>query len=248
MGLGAFFAVCALVAWLSVLADFGLEHWLADERWDLVALRLVPLAVLGLIAGRALERRSRPFLASPAFFGGAFLLLLALELLALDGRAFGYLGVSLSPLVPREAESPTLLDTVAAMTLVGIGAYAAAVAASRSRSSLARRTSSLLLVIVPFLILEPLAYLDATGEYPEPWLWVYLILALGVACLSWRRQLRSFFYAGLANTGSALFLIADRYEWFDAPAWALAVIGAGLGALGAGALLEASSRRRRSIR
>ena len=62
--------------------------------------------------------------------------------------------------------------------------------------------------------------------------------------LSQRRQRRSFYYAGLLNLGIALYLIASHREWFERPAWAVAVIAAGLAALVAGFTLDRAERRR----
>lgn len=49
--------------------------------------------------------------------------------------------------------------------------------------------------------------------------------------------------AGLINSGVALYLIAARNEWFDRPAWAIAIVIAGLAALVAGFLLDKRRRR-----
>jgi hypothetical protein len=63
--------------------------------------------------------------------------------------------------------------------------------------------------------------------------------------LSERRQRRSFYYAGLLNLGGALYFIAFHRHWFERPAWAVAVIGAGLLALLAGFALDRAARLRR---
>jgi hypothetical protein len=46
------------------------------------------------------------------------------------------------------------------------------------------------------------------------------------------------------NLANALFLIAYHREWFDQPAWAVALIAAGLVALGAGLMLDRRARQR----
>jgi hypothetical protein len=48
--------------------------------------------------------------------------------------------------------------------------------------------------------------------------WIYLGLALAVTLLSERRQRKSFYYAGLLNTGAALFFIAAHRHWLTRPA------------------------------
>jgi hypothetical protein len=89
-----------------------------------------------------------------------------------------------------------------------------------------------------------LAHLVQTGEYSLRIDWLYLLLAVGIALLSRRRQRRSFYFAGLLNGGIALFLIADHREWFDQPRWAMAVVASGLATLLAGYLVD----RRRRVR
>jgi hypothetical protein len=44
--------------------------------------------------------------------------------------------------------------------------------------------------------------------------------------------------------GAALYLVADHREWFGRPAWAIALNGVGLAALGAGLTLDRPERRK----
>ena len=101
-----------------------------------------------------------------------------------------------------------------------------------------------LFAVSPFAVLQPIAYLARTAEYSPRWDWIYLALALGVALLSERRQRKSFYYAGLLNTGGALYLIAAHRHWFDRPGWGIALISTGLIALLAGFVLDRRSRAR----
>jgi peptidoglycan/LPS O-acetylase OafA/YrhL len=101
----------------------------------------------------------------------------------------------------------------------------------------------LLFTISPFAILEPLAYLNNTPEYSHVFNWIYLGLALTMALVSHQRQRKSFYYAGLINTGGALWLIATHYEWFDKPAWAIVLVVIGLVGLVIGLGLDARERR-----
>jgi hypothetical protein len=96
----------------------------------------------------------------------------------------------------------------------------------------------------PFATLEPLAYLARVGEYSRGFDWGYLLLALSIAFASRYRQRRSFFYAGITNTGLALFTLTEHYEWFDRPDWGAVVVLAGVTALFAGLVLERRSRQR----
>jgi len=77
-------------------------------------------------------------------------------------------------------------------------------------------------------------------------LWLYLLLALAISFLSYYRQRKSFYYAGLLNTGTSLWFITEEYEWFDRPAWAVAVVVIGLAVLVAGFGLAARERQRRA--
>jgi hypothetical protein len=173
---------------------------------------------------------------------------LVLELLALNGRAFAHLGVTLTPLSPQQVRDPHLLDTVTAMSANGVLIYLVGVLLERHGTALLQTPARLLCALAPFATLEPLAYLGETGEYSRRFDWSYLTLAVGFAFLARPRQRHSFYYAGLLNTGAALLLITQHYEWHDRPAWAIAVLGVGVLALAAGSLLDWSDRRRRMRR
>jgi hypothetical protein len=129
------------------------------------------------------------------------------------------------------------------MTVNGALFYAAASLLSRTGSPHAGPAAQFLYMIAPFALLHPLGFLVRTGEYSPRFDWLYAACALGVMLLSERRQRRSFYYAGLLNLGIALFLVALHREWFDRPAWALAVIVVGILTLGAGFLLDRRARR-----
>ena len=96
----------------------------------------------------------------------------------------------------------------------------------------------LLLVIAPFSMLEPVAAIAERQEYHTNFNWIYLVLAIGIALLSHRRQRKSFYYAGVINSVFALYLIADRYEWFDDPLWSVTLVVIGLVVLVTGFLLD----------
>jgi hypothetical protein len=106
--------------------------------------------------------------------------------------------------------------------------------------------TGLLFAVSPFALLQPLGYLVRKGQYSLRYDWIYLALALVVTLLSERRQRKSFYYAGLLNTGAALYYIADHRHWFDWPSWGIGLIALGLAALVAGFMLDRQSRARRS--
>jgi hypothetical protein len=164
------------------------------------------------------------------------------DLLAIDGRMFHYLGLSLKNLQPADVSSPTLLDTMAALTLNGLSFYAVASIVARGGTDVMTPAAQLLFLVAPFSMLEPLAYLCETGEYSFRIDWLYLAFALGIALLSRQRQRKSFYYAGLVNTGFALYLIAHHRQWFDNVGWAAAIVAAGLLALLAGFVFDARRR------
>jgi apolipoprotein N-acyltransferase len=95
-------------------------------------------------------------------------------------------------------------------------------------------------------VLQPIGWLVRTGEYSRRIDWGYLIVAVAVALLSERRQRKSFYYAGLLNTGAALYWIAYHRHWFDRPAWGAILILIGLAALAAGFLLDRAAARKRA--
>jgi serine/threonine protein kinase len=241
--LSTVFAAMAFVLATSITADFGLRWWIDNRRWDLLALYFAPLVVVYGALGGAAERFGRPWLGRPLYRAAALLFIALLELLALDGRMFHYLGFSLQPWQSSNVSDPTLLDTIAAMTLNGLVFYSAAAILARRGSALMSGAAGVLFAISPFALLQPLAYLVRAGEYSLRYDWIYLALAVVVAVLSEQRQRKSFYYAGVLNTGAALVLIADHRDWFDRPLWGISLIWAGLAALTIGFILDRWSRR-----
>jgi serine/threonine protein kinase len=245
MALSTVFAVLAFVLGLSIAADFGLRSWVEQQRWDLLALYLSPLVAVYAALGAAAERLGRGWLSRPLYRGAALLLMVLMELLALNGRMFDYLGISLQAWQAGSVSDPHLLDTVAAMTLNGLAFYAIAAVSRKRGTELMGGAAGVLFAVSPFAVLQPLAYLVRTAEYSLRYDWIYLGLALSVTLLSERRQRKSFYYAGLLNTGAALYLIAEHRHWFDRPSWGVALIIAGLLALAAGFVLDRQTRRQR---
>jgi serine/threonine protein kinase len=233
---------------LAVLSDFGLRSWLVDGRWDLLAVHAFPLVIFYAGLGIYAEREHRPWFARPAYVAGAVLIVAVMELLALNGRTFYYLGVSLQSMQSADVSDRRLIDTLAAMTLNGVGFYALAAALDRHGTELRATATRLLFTLSPFAILQPLGYLVRTAEYSPRYDWIYLGLALLIALVSQKRQRRAFYYAGVLNTGAALYLIADHRDWFNRPLWAMAVIVSGLLALGVGFVLDRRERERRGVR
>jgi hypothetical protein len=231
---------------LSLLSDAGLRSWLEDGRWDLLALHAAPLVAVYAGVGVVSERRDRSWFARPAYIAGAVLLVIVLELLALDGRMFHHLGISLQSVQASSVTNPSLIDTLAAMTLNGAALYACAAALDRHGTPLQAAAARLLFTISPFAMLQPLGYLVRTAEYSPRYDWIYLTLAVAIAVLSQTRQRRAFYYAGVLNTGAALYLIASHRGWFDRPLWAVAVILSGLAALALGFVLDRRERDRRA--
>jgi hypothetical protein len=244
VALSSGFTFLLSIAHITLLADRGLKTWLEDGRWDLLSFHLIPLLLLAAALGAWSERRARPWLAEPLYVAGAVAYVLVLELLALNGKALSYLGVTLAAADVSDVKDPVLLDTVAAMTANGLLVYLAAWLLERHGTRLQRGIASLLYTISPFAILEPLAYLDHTGDYSRRFDWMYLALALTVAFASRFRQRRSFYYAGLINTAVALSLLTDHYHWKDRPGWTAAVVTAGVILLAIGLGLEHAQRAR----
>jgi serine/threonine protein kinase len=240
--LSTVFTALAVLFGVSVLADFGLRDWFDAGRWDLLAIYAFPVVGALALLGTFAERRERPWLAHPLYAACALLMILVLELLALDGRAFQYLGFSLHPFQSISVSDPLLLDTIAAMTINGLLFYLLADVLQRRGSEVMRIAARILFAISPFALLQPLGYLVRSGDYSLRYDWIYLACAIAIVLLSEKRQRRAFFYAGILNTGAALVLIADHRSWFDDPAWSVAVIGAGLLALAAGFLLSRTAR------
>jgi hypothetical protein len=241
--LSTVFAVLLFLFGVATAADFGLRQAIEDARFDRVAMLLLPVVLADAGLGFAAERTGRPWFSRPLYLGGAALFVVLLELLALDGRAFAHLGVSLAPWQSGDVSDPRLLDTIAAMTLNGALFYAAASLLTRYGTDQSAAAARLLFTIAPFALLHPLGYLVRTGEYALRIDWIYAACALVIMVLSERRQRRSFYYAGLLNLGVALILIAQHRDWFERPAWAVSLVVAGLAALAAGFVMDRAARR-----
>ena len=246
VALSTVFSTLTFIFGLSIAADFGLRGWLEDGRWDLLALHLSPLIALFVGLGAVSERARRIALSRPLYRGAALLLVVLLELLALDGRELHYLGLSLQALQPAKPNHPLLLDTVAAMTLNGLVFYTVAAAVRSRGTEVMSGAGGLLFAISPFAVLQPLAYLVRTGEYSLRCDWIYLAAALTVALLSERRQRKSFYYAGLLNTAGGLYFVADHRHWFDRAEWGTVLIAIGLAVLAIGFALDRRARRSRT--
>ena len=245
--LSTVFTVLAFIFTLAVISDFGLRAAIVGHRWDRLAVRLFPLVVAYALGGASAEQTRRSWFSRPLYFGSAALFVCVLELFALDGRALRQLGgFSLAPWQSPTVTSPTLLDTVAVMTLNGAIFYAIGDRLVRFGSQQSQAAAQLLFALSPFALLHPLGYLVRTNEYSLRADWLYAACATAIMLLSQRRQRRSFYYAGMLNLGIALFLIASHREWFERPGWAIAVIAAGLIALAAGFVLDRAERLRRS--
>ena len=227
---------------LTLMTDAGLGTWLRAGEWDKLSLRLFYLVpIYGLIAWLA-QRQDRGWIARPNFIAGAIMLVLALDLLAVKGQMFNRLGIR--TLDPDHLDD-VVLPTVLALSLNGALFYVVAANLVGRAWSYVEPAAHFLFVIAPYSILEPLAYLSSNGSYSERYTWLYLILAIVIALLSQFRQRKSFYYAGIINTGLALYFIALRRGWYDKPAWSITLVLAGLGGLAIGFWFDA---RRRKIR
>jgi hypothetical protein len=228
---------------IAVMADFGLIHWLDNEQYDRLSFRLWPLVLVYGLGAYLLERRDRSWFARPGFVAGALTMVVALDLLALNGAMFDHFGIGMGALQPTDVEDPDLLPTLTALALNGVIFYAAAAVLEKYGTAAMTPATQFLFVIAPFSMLEPLAYLSRTGIYFERFDWTYLALAVGIAIISHQRQRKSFYYAGLINAGIALVLIAIRYEWLDDLSWGVSIVAIGLATLVAGFLIDARRRR-----
>ncbi len=231
---GALSAVSAVLMFLlalAVVADFGLRDLLEQQQFHRLAIRLAAMIPIYGIAGIALERSGRPWFARPCYVAAALVSVAVLDFLALDGKLLQHLGLSLQPLQPAGVSSPVLIDTLTALTVNGVIFYSVGTLVERRGTPLMTTAAQALFVIAPFSMLEPLAYLSERAEYQRVFDWAYLGLAVAIALLSHTRQRKSFYYAGVVNSGVALYLIAVRNEWFDQPAWATALVAAGIAAL-----------------
>jgi hypothetical protein len=239
MALSTVFTFLMFLFSLAVLSDFGLKSWFENRQADYFALHLAPLVVTYAALGRFSEKKAQPWLASALYVGAALTLVVVLDFLAVKGQTLHYVGMHLEPLT---SESHPTLDATAAFVMNGILFYLIASAVERLGSEQTATSQSLLFAITPFSILEPLAYLSGTKDYSATFNWVYLGMAVTIALLSHARQRRSFYYAGVLNSGSALLLIAARYEWYDDPYWGTVIVILGLGTLILGYLLDSKQR------
>jgi serine/threonine protein kinase len=243
IALSTVLAVLVFFLAMAIVADFGLRAWIDNAQWDRLALHLLPLVAVYAALGIASEKMRREWVSRPAYTSAALTMVAALELLALDGRALAYLGVTFKPLQGPDVSNPLLLDTIVAMTINGVLFYAVAALLDRRQSEPVRTAARLLFAIAPFALLKPLGYLVGKQEYSPRIDWFYALSACAIILLSQPRQRRSFYYAGLLNLGIALYLIAARRQWLDDAPWAIAIVAAGLAALIGGLLLYRRERK-----
>ncbi len=165
-----------LLLWpVSVLSDLGLRSWLEDGRWDLLALNALPLVAVYAGLGSADGARAAAVVREAGLCGRR----------AAAHRRAGAAGARrpdlslprvLAPVdaIARASPIRLLLDTLAAMTLNGIGFYALASALDRHGTELQATAARLLFTLSPFAILQPLGYLVRTAEYSPRYDWIYL--------------------------------------------------------------------------
>jgi serine/threonine protein kinase len=230
---------------LALMADFGLGSWIANQEFDRLSMRLFILIPIYGLMGWLAQRRDHGWFARPSFVAGALMLVVALDLLAANGRMFERFGISVAPLQPANVLTEAVLPTVLALSLNGAIFYIVAAVLSRRTWTYLDGAAQLLFVIAPFSILEPLAYLGGLHAYKPHFDWLYLTLAVAIAIMSHFRQRKSFYYAGLINTGLALYLIAGRYGWDEKRPWSIALVLIGLAGLLTGFWFDT---RRRKVR
>jgi hypothetical protein len=247
IALSTVFTVLVFLMALAILSDFGLRSWIVDEprRLDLLALHLAPLVIFYAALGVVSERGKWPWFGRPLYLAAALTFVLVLELVAQEGKAFEHLGIQAKRIWGTGVADPTLLDTLLAMALNGVVMYFAALAVERHGSDVMMRASGLLFTLSPFAALKPLGYLCMTGSYWSKLNWISLVLSVGSCLLAHQRQRRSFYYAGVINTGWALWVIAARNNWYDKDRWAIALVVSGLVALMTGFGIDRWERFRR---
>jgi hypothetical protein len=179
---------------ISVLADFGLRDWLDSTRFDLLALHLARIVAVYGGAGWWLERSGRSWFAAPAFVAAGIMLVLVLDLWAIDGKLLHYLGPEHAAPAAANRRGIRCCSTCSRHWPSAECFFYAIAAAFERRGSAAMSTAVLLLfTIAPFSILEPLAYLSRSAVYNQRFDWLYLGLAVGIALISYRRQRKSFY-------------------------------------------------------
>lgn len=226
VALASLAVAAALSLYLSLLLGFGLKSWWLAGDYHRLALHLIPFWLALVAHGRIQESSGRSFWAKPCYLTATGLLVVVLELLALNGKVLAFLG--LESRESGEVFDPIVFDTVLTMVCNGVFIYAIARVLARSVSPLMRQQGSLLYQLSPFLILEPLAYLVSLDVYGELYHWLYLALALGVLWLSGILQRRGFYYAGLLNSLLALGWITHHYRWLEQRFWPFLLGIAGL--------------------
>jgi serine/threonine protein kinase len=245
MTLSAYANMFAFVLYISLVTEFGLARWLAEDRLDRFGVSLLPFVALLAVSAWQLSRRGRGWYARPTYVAAAVVMILALEMTALDGRAFTAIGISIEPLLWNGEGDAVFLATTLAMAIFGLFFYVVGRLIDRLPDSALRPSAWLVATIAPFSILQPVGAIALSGDYPRRFSWIYLFLALAIAFLSRLHQRKAFYYAGLFNTALALLFITDQYGWWDRPHWALVVLAAGFVVLIAGVWFHHLESRRR---
>ncbi len=237
--------------YITILTDLGLREWFFEGQimWDTFACHLLPLLLILAVVGVITEIRGQPWFAHPVYFTAAGLFILIIELLAINGKLFHHLNITILEQTLEEGTSEEkikLLNTLAAMTLNGVVIYGVGSLLRRYGTALLKMPAQFLFILSPFAILEPIFWLNISDfEFQAFYYWFYLFLAILITYLSRFRQRKSFYFAGLINSGIALIMITAHYEWIDHEFWPIIVVSVSLAVLAVGYTLNVRERRNR---
>ena len=216
------------ILYCCLLLGFGLKPWIIDSDFHRLAAHLIPLFLVLTYSGVLSEHQNEILIAKPCFTVAAGLMVVILELFALNGKTMELLNISVRmPLDVPEGFDPIFFNTILGCTLNGILIYLIARKLAVTKSPLLRQQGSWLLLITPFLLLEPLSWLVFSDTYGVFYHWFYLLISLIILLLSRVLQRKSFYFAGMLNTVVAIHMITNHYDWLEQTFWPITLLGVG---------------------
>jgi hypothetical protein len=200
------FALSGVAAFLALLTTYYIVGGLQEWPPEIIAGRyLVPGLGLFLL-GMILDRRGYALYAWPLSVVGLLVLIASLSFVAWSkSTLFGWIGYR-----PAFLEGSELLGL--SFVVNGVVYLVLARICRRAGTRLQRRISVFLNWLGPAHILAPLRLLDASGnKHREIYRWILPVASTAFVLGSVVRQMKSFFFSGLAGLAVAVHVFTEEY-------------------------------------
>lgn len=216
------FALCAVIAFLTLLTVFYVIAGLRDWDPETIAGRYLWPGVVFFVFGMILDRRGHTLYAWPLSVVGILVLIAALSFIAASkSTLFGWLGYDPDFLnAPERLGLSFVLNGLIYLLLAGL--------CRRAGTRLQRRIAVFLNWLGPAHVMAPLRLLDAPGlAHREIYRVALPVAATAFVLGSVIRQMKSFFFSGLAGLAVAVHVFTEEYfrRMFS---WPIALVVTGI--------------------